>query len=125
VFVDADAAAGATIGDNLRSLGWSGPAYRVVRSDVGRWVAGAGTPDLARADVVLADPPYSFEGWDDLLGAIAGSGFAGVAVLETGREIEAGPGWNLLRSRRYRTSVVQLVRPAVLAGLPVEPKGGR
>jgi 16S rRNA (guanine966-N2)-methyltransferase len=123
-FVDADAPAVAVIGDNLRSLGLDGPSARVVRSDVRRWVVGAGAALLPSADVVLADPPYAFNGWAEVLADLARSGFAGLAVLEAGAEIDLPSDWNILRVRRYGTTVVHLLRPAVLAGAPVDPKGG-
>jgi 16S rRNA (guanine966-N2)-methyltransferase len=123
-FVDSDASAVAVIEDNLRSLGLSGPSARVVRSDVRRWMAGAGTSVLAGADVVLADPPYTFDGWAGILSDLAASSFAGLAVLEAGAEIDPPAHWNILRLRRYGTTVVHLLRPAVLAGAPVDPKGG-
>jgi 16S rRNA (guanine966-N2)-methyltransferase len=123
-FVDADAPAVAVIDDNLRSLGLDGPSARVVRSDVRRWVVGAGAALLPSADVVLADPPYAFNGWAEVLADLARSGFAGLAVLEAGAEIDLPSDWNILRVRRYGTTVVHLLRPAVLAGAPVDPKGG-
>jgi 16S rRNA (guanine966-N2)-methyltransferase len=123
-FVDADAPAVAVIGDNLRSLGLDGPSARVVRSDVRRWVVGAGAALLPSADVVLADPPYAFNGWAEVLADLARGGFAGLAVLEAGAEIDLPSDWNILRVRRYGTTVVHLLRPAVLAGAPVDPKGG-
>jgi 16S rRNA (guanine966-N2)-methyltransferase len=123
-FVDTDAPAVAVIDDNLRSLGLAGPSARVVRSDVRRWILGAGAALLRSADVVLADPPYAFDGWADVLADLARSGFSGLAVLEAGAEIDTPSEWNILRVRRYGTTVVHLLRPAVLAGVPVDPKGG-
>lgn len=124
VFVDADPAAVAAVGENLRSLGWDGDVARVVRADVPRWLRGPGREALAEADLVLADPPYAFDGWSELLDGLAGSGFTGLAVIEAGREVEPAGGWEVVKVRRYGTSVVQLVRPAVPVGVPADPKGG-
>ena len=141
VFVDSDPRAVTTIIDNLHGAGLAGPdgptrspgrrastrvgaRARVERADVGSWVAGPGKADLAAADLLFADPPYSFEGWPALLAGVAASGFAGLAVLEVGEVLEVGDGWDVLTIRAYGTTVVQLVRPVVLAGLAFDPKGG-
>jgi 16S rRNA G966 N2-methylase RsmD len=96
----------------------------VVRSEAQRWIRGGGAAVLAAADLVVADPPYAFDDWPALLADLAQSGFAGLAVLEAGTEIKATAGWDVLRVRRYGTTVVHLLRPVVLAGAPVDPKGG-
>jgi 16S rRNA (guanine966-N2)-methyltransferase len=140
VFVESDHSAVETVIGNLYSAGLAEPGRprltagrpstkvglraRVERADVARWVAGPGVADLAQADLVFADPPYSYEAWPALLAGIASSGFAGLAILEVGQEVDPGHGWDVVKSRTYGTTVVQLVRPAVLAGLGVEPKGG-
>jgi 16S rRNA (guanine966-N2)-methyltransferase len=124
VFVDSDTTAVASVRDNLRSFGWSEPRARVVRADAGSWVRGAGADDLVRADLVLADPPYAFGGWEELLADLARSGFAGLAVLEAGDEVDAGEAWDVVRVRRYGATVVSLVRPAVPAGVLADSKGG-
>jgi 16S rRNA (guanine966-N2)-methyltransferase len=140
VFVDSDQGAVATIIGNLHSIGLAdhpqpqstagrastrvGSRARVERTDVLRWVAGSGMADLAEADLVFVDPPYAFDAWPSLLAALAASGFAGLAVLEAPGALDTGDGWDVVKARVYGTTVVQLVRPALLAGLPVEPKGG-
>ena len=48
-------------------------------------------------DIVLADPPYQFESWPELLSAIK----APFVVAEAEREIEAPDGWRSVRARRY------------------------
>ena len=140
VFVESDQSAVETVISNLYSAGLAEPGTprltagrsstkvgsraRVERADVARWVAGPGVVDLAEADLVFADPPYSFDAWPALLTGIAASGFAGLAILEVGEEVDPGHGWDVVKSRTYGTTVVQLVQPVVLAGLWVEPKGG-
>ena len=59
------------------------------------------------ADIVFADPPYDFDGWDDLLARVT----AELVVAESGSEITAPPGWEATRSKRYgRTRVTFLER---------------
>lgn len=128
VFVDSDPSAVAAITDNLQTTGFADAAQqkraRVVRADVALWVAGAGADDVARADIVFADPPYAFDGWQELLGGLATAAFAGLMVIEAGTEVDAPESWLAVKTRAYGTSVVQLVRPALVAGVPIEPKGG-
>jgi 16S rRNA (guanine966-N2)-methyltransferase len=118
-FVDSDPSALRAVRANLDSLGWSGAPVSLVRADATRWSLPAG------ADVVLVDPPYAFEGWDGLLEGFLAAGLVGTAVLESGNEIPLPPGWNAVRTRRYGSTVVQLVQPVASAGSRVEPKGGR
>src|ERR1700736_3119455 len=75
VFVDRDRAAITAIRANLAGCGFGPDRAEVVPGDVGRWAAGA--PPV---DVILADPPYDFAGWPDLLASLAP--IAGLAVLE-------------------------------------------
>ena len=108
-FVDKDRTAVATIEANLDATGI--PGGRVVSSPVEMWLsrlpAGYRTWDL-----ILADPPYRFEGWQDLLLALRDHIAAdGIAVLESGTELELPEGWRSVRSKRYGTTVVTLVVP--------------
>ena len=81
VLVDESREAVDTIRSNLTRLGWTpraspgGPGVAVVRADV-LSVA----PRLPEADLVLADPPYEWSGWGELLGALPG---APLLVAET------------------------------------------
>lgn len=74
----------------------------IVRADVLAWLAA----EPRRADVVLADPPYAFDGWPGVLAAID----APVVVIESDREVEPGTGWDVVRSRRYGSTVVRICR---------------
>jgi hypothetical protein len=65
------------------------------------WLAGAPAFDLA-----LCDPPYSFEGWADLLGALR----ADMAVLESSSEIALPVGWVVTRERRYGGTLVTVAQ---------------
>ena len=99
-FVDSSPAAVAAIRANLTTTEL-GDAATVVRADVLRWLEGAPAVDLA-----LVDPPYAFDAWEDLLERLD----AGVAVLESGRELDVGEQWRVLRLKRYGGTVVTIVR---------------
>lgn len=121
-FVETDKAALACIRQNLEHVGMTAQAT-IVRADVARWVRGgsaAGTVDL-----LFADPPYTFEGWTDLLAAVlpglqrdrahaeqAEPDETGIAVLETPGPIEPGVGWEIVRQQRYGGTVVTLIMPS-------------
>ena len=100
-FVDADARAVAAIRANVTATGFADQA-EVVRSDVPRFLAG-GRP---RVDLAILDPPYALadEGWSSLLTSLV----ADVAVLESDRELAPPEGWDVLRVRRYGTTVITL-----------------
>ncbi|MEM9747539.1 MAG: 16S rRNA (guanine(966)-N(2))-methyltransferase RsmD [Actinomycetota bacterium] len=99
-FVENDRQAVAVIEENLAALGLE------ARSRVRRGDAMAAAPSLD-VDIVIADPPYDFDRWDELLGAIR----AGLVVAESDRVIDPPDGWSVVRSRRYgRTWVSSLER---------------
>jgi 16S rRNA (guanine966-N2)-methyltransferase len=104
VFVDNDRLAVATIGDNLAALGFAGPRATVVRADALRWLRTAPPTDL-----VLADPPYAFDGWPELVSLLAS--VAGLAVLEASAALALGPEWEVLREKHYGGTVVMVARP--------------
>jgi 16S rRNA (guanine966-N2)-methyltransferase len=114
-FVDRDRAAIVAIEQNVGHTGMADRA-EIVRADVLDWLDRV----TGRYDVVLCDPPYDFDRWPELLTALArvtsvGTGSAeaqdaGVAVLESDREIDAGEGWQVVRTRRYGGTVVSIVR---------------
>ncbi|RPI12153.1 MAG: 16S rRNA (guanine(966)-N(2))-methyltransferase RsmD [Actinobacteria bacterium] len=101
-FVEQDRTAIAVIEANLARCGLV--SGTVVRADVLRWLAGSRGP----LDLVLADPPYAFDDWPTLLGALD----TGLAVLESNRPIEPGPGWLVTRSKHYGGTVVTFVARA-------------
>ena len=100
-FVDADETAVAMVRANLLRTGFNDRG-RVVRGDAVRFAEQADHP----YDLVLADPPYAFDEWPRLMAALP----APLAVLESDRPIEPGPGWSQLQSKRYGDSVVTLAR---------------
>jgi 16S rRNA G966 N2-methylase RsmD len=75
----------------------------VVKADVLDWVGTA-----APVDVALVDPPYSFDAWPELLGRLS----AGLVVLESDRDLDLGPAWEVRKVKRYGGTVVTLAAPA-------------
>ena len=67
---------------------------------------------VRHVDLVLADPPYDFDRWADLLGFLVPVlAPGGVVVGESGRDIHPPEGWEVIRSKRYgRAWVVFLQR---------------
>ncbi len=100
-FVDADATAVRTIKANLAATGLRGT---VVQGDVLRFVEDGGVT----FDVAFVDPPYAFTAWPELLDRLP----ATLVALESGSELDLGPRWETLRSRRYGGTVVTLARRA-------------
>jgi 16S rRNA G966 N2-methylase RsmD len=80
-------------------LGLAGQAT-VVRADAATFKP-SGPVDLA-----FIDPPYTWDGWPALLARLP----AAVAICEARRPIEAPEGWELVRSDRYGTTVITLLR---------------
>ena len=72
----------------------------VVRADAVRWLEGGAAFDLA-----LVDPPYSFNGWDDLFSRLC----AKLVVAESDRDLDVPSGWSIVRRKRYGGTVVHLV----------------
>lgn len=101
VFVERDGQALRTLRGNIETLGLADRA-RVVSSDVLAVVA-----SLTALDLALADPPYDFDAWEQLLGLVT----AGFVVAESDREVPAPDGWETVRAKRYgRTWVTFLER---------------
>lgn len=99
-FVERDRSAIRTLRDNLETLGLADRA-RIVTGDA--LVMSKGID----VDLLVADPPYDFDRWSDLLAVVD----APFVVAESGREIEPRDGWNVVRSRRYgRTWITFLER---------------
>ncbi len=102
-FVERDGAALRAIRDNLAALGLADRAV-VVAADAAGWVR---SHPQATADVVFADPPYDFDGWEGLLGGLV----ARIVVAETGRPFDAPAGWDVIRSRRYGRTHIAILEP--------------
>ncbi len=99
-FVERSAAARRVLIENVERLGLRDRAT-VVAADAVSWL---GTVPR-RFDVALVDPPYAFDQWASVLGALD----AGVAVVESDRDVDVGPRWELVRHRRYGGTVVQIL----------------
>jgi len=121
-FVDHDPAAVATVRANLGVLGEEADRATVVCSDVLRYLVGASPalPVPSAPDLALADPPYDFDGWGPLLGALAGG--TRLLVAETGAEAGAGwdpgPEWETVKVRRYGGTVVTVAQPVARSKPP-------
>lgn len=98
IFVDDDRNALAVVEANLASTGLDGG--RIVRADAVSWLGQPNEYDLA-----LVDPPYSFNGWDELFSRIG----ARLVVAESDRDLEVPEGWMITRRKRYGGTVVHLV----------------
>lgn len=99
VFVDADRAAIEATAANLTRTGLDHGAT-VVRGDVLGWLV-----DMAECDLVLMDPPYSFDDWATIFRALRSDW----AVTESDRELGVPDGWDLRRGRRHGATWVQLL----------------
>ena len=98
-FVEQGRHALAALRTNLEATGFADRAT-IVNGD-------ATKAALPPVDVAFADPPYAFTGWDDILTRVD----AGLAVLESDREIDPPHPWRLLKTKRYGTTVVTLTSP--------------
>ncbi|MCB0952479.1 MAG: 16S rRNA (guanine(966)-N(2))-methyltransferase RsmD [Microthrixaceae bacterium] len=107
VFVESDPAAVELVRDNLGRTHLEASA-EVMRGDALDMISPGGTLQGRRFDVALADPPYSFDRWDELLSALDAS----TVVIESDREIGAPPPWRVLRCRAYGTTVVTILERA-------------
>ena len=102
VFVDNDRAAIELVRSNLEITGL-GDGATVVCEDVVKFLNRGGA--LA-ATVVFADPPYAFDRWDDVFGAVADS----LVVAETDRDLTLPDAWMVESSKRHGSTVVTLAR---------------
>jgi 16S rRNA (guanine966-N2)-methyltransferase len=115
-FVDDHPRSIAALRANLVATGLADRA-RVVRADVLTHLAEIPAEPVAGGDeLVLADPPYRFDRWRELLDALAercaarpGAGRL-LAVLESDRELAVPPGWDLVRSRTYGSTVMSFLQ---------------
>ncbi len=112
-FVESDAAACQVISTNLAKCGLDDRA-RVVRGDATSWRPYGSTP----TGLVLADPPYAFDGWTALLAEWS----AEWIVVESDREIALGERWEIVRSKTYGQTHVTVARG--VASPDDHPAGG-
>jgi 16S rRNA (guanine966-N2)-methyltransferase len=117
VLVDNAPEAIAAIHQNLSVVDPGEERVTVLRADALSYAGRAPAFDL-----VLADPPYGFDRWADLLERLAPR--ARWLVAETGAEKGGSPwaadgGWETVKVRRYGGTVVRIAQPTVV------PDGGR
>lgn len=109
-FVDHGRPAIAATRANLAQLGYQPSQATVVQADALAWVQAQDRgPGAKRPGLVFADPPYAWDGWPALLGALASD--RPLVVMESGGDTELPGGWDVLRSKRYGGTVVTLTRP--------------
>ena len=87
------------LGERARVLG--GDAMALLGADG----QPGGQPGGVPADVLLADPPYEFDRWAELVGLAA----APVVVAESDRPVEVPHGWDVVRQRRYGSTIVTII----------------
>lgn len=108
VFVESDRRAGDVIEENLDQLGFADRAT-LVRRPVEEAIASLPRP----VDLVLADPPYAFDGWAGLLVALEDVVDPdGLVVLESDRRVELPPRWEKVREKSYGGTVIAFAVPA-------------
>lgn len=107
VFAETSAAARSVIEANLASTGLADRAMVVGRDGVTEATRGG------EWDLVLLDPPYGYDGWGQLLGAVAGALHEeAVVVIESDREIVPPPSLDVIRVKRYGGTVVTFAIPS-------------
>jgi 16S rRNA (guanine966-N2)-methyltransferase len=111
-FVDLDRRAIRAIDANLASTGLAGRA--TVHTEPAERVIYQAREAGQRWDLALLDPPYAFDGWDELLVGLP----ADLAVVESDRSIPAPIGWRVVRERRYGTTLVSVLGSISSAGQP-------
>ena len=113
-FVERDCSALKALQANIDTLGFREQST-VVATDSLRWLNNA-----PHADVVLADPPYDFDGWSELLAAVS----CDLLVAESNSPIDhfivpaspatatenARSSWEVLRQRAYGSTVVTILQ---------------
>ncbi len=110
-FVDQARPAVSAVRANLAALGYGPQRSAVVCADVLNWARpelGSARPEPAEVDLVMADPPYAWQGWDVLLERLAH--LRPLVLAETGSELALPRGWLALRAKRYGGTVVTLAR---------------
>jgi len=91
---------------NLVAVGLEGAEATFVKDDLVRWAA---RQETGAFDLVLADPPYAWDGWTELLGALGGA--AAAVAAESDREVTPAAGWASLKTRRHGGTVVTVLVP--------------
>lgn len=116
-FCDTDRIARQTITANLERTGFTGRATVLATDAVGYAMKLAASGEVI--DLAIADPPFRFEQWDELLAPLP----ADLLVAETDRELTLPAPWEVLRFKRYGGAHVYLAR-RIAASRPDDPAGG-
>jgi 16S rRNA (guanine966-N2)-methyltransferase len=114
-FVERDRATRGLVERNLAASGLAGRA--TVRGEAAERFVARAVAEGHSFDLALLDPPYAYGAWPALLDALP----ATVAVIESDREIAPGARWQVVRSKRYGTTLVAVAR----ALAPPAPAPGR
>jgi 16S rRNA (guanine966-N2)-methyltransferase len=93
-FIERDPLAVKALRANLEHVGATDQS-RVLAVDV--MVALGGPGGLAPVDLVLVDPPYRFDRWDELLSRLT----APLVIAESDRPLAAPTEWTVSHQRRY------------------------
>lgn len=101
-FVDSSPQALAIVRANIAACDCS-DTCTVVRSEAAAHLA----RNQSAYDLVLLDPPYEFDSWPELLSGLT----AQTLVIESNRPIEAPAGSQVLRERRYGSTVITIMVP--------------
>jgi 16S rRNA (guanine966-N2)-methyltransferase len=107
VFVDTSPRALEVVRENVAACGMEDRA-QVVRADA----VGHLRSTVEPVDLVLADPPYAFDGWPELLAQAAAVAPRGLVVVESDRPVAAVAPASVLRERRYGGTVVTIISNA-------------
>jgi 16S rRNA (guanine966-N2)-methyltransferase len=119
VLVDRDPRALAAVRQNVASTGLADRAT-VVRSDA---LAHLAEP-VGPFDVVFLDPPYAYDAWPELLAAVATVAPGALVVVESDGTPPMPDTWEVVRSKRYGTTLVLFARPpAEAASRPAGSSG--
>lgn len=102
VFVERDRDALVVLKKNIAALGLSD---RTTVLAVDALTAASRQPDI---DLLIADPPYGFDQWRDLI-ADADAAFV---VLESDRAVGEVDGWETIREKKYGRTHVAFLQPA-------------
>lgn len=110
VFVERDRDALAVLKKNISALGLSD---RTTVLAIDALTAASRQPDI---DLIIADPPYGFDQWHDLIADAQ----AAVVVLESDRAVGAVEGWDTIREKKYGRTHIAFLQPADVADGTVE-----
>jgi 16S rRNA (guanine966-N2)-methyltransferase len=115
ILVDNDDRALEAVRVNLSVLGLDARRVTVVRDDALRYLVRA-----PRVDLVLADPPYDFVGWEMLLKLLEQG--SGLVVAETAGPWELPDGWETVKQRKYGGTVVTIVQRCFAPAEGIQPE---